>query len=349
MTALHPISQMNFAHSLTIRSACVLAALAIFAPNARAQYDPDWLFHVRAGVLVGFNVKADFSMSGQFNIAQSPTAGVYDDGYVRTDATGNAGGRTSFWGYQNASQYDASAQTLTYHQTTSYSASGSGSGDDSPYLGAELAGGGNFYHSKRLRIGWEVGAGMLPINIKDNENFAAPTTQNIPVYNTSPIIVPAAGFNGGSSGIGPTISATPSSTSTVTASGSLVGTQTLDAYLWSIKLGPTIFWDINRHFGLQLSGGPAVGIIPGHLKFDETITLPNGTAPHNAGQVSATEVAFGAYVNAILTFHVYKNADLYIGGQYQPLQDVTFSGQNREAHLKLGGQVGFMAGLNWPF
>ncbi len=340
---------MKLAKSVTVRLACGLVALAVFASNARAQYDPNWLFHVRAGVFVGINVKADFSMSGQFNLAPNPTAGVYDDGYVRTDATGNAGGLTSFWGYQNASQYSSAAQTLTFHQTTSYSASGSGSGDDSPYLGAELAGGGNFYRYKSIRLGWEVGAGLLPLNINESENFAAPVSQNIFVFNTGSIIVPTAPYNGGSSGIGPVISASPASTTAAVLPGSIVGTQTLEANLWALKLGPTFFWDISRYCGLQISGGPAMGVIPGDLKFNETIFLPDGTTPHNTGSVNSTKVAFGAYVNAIVTFHVAKNADLYLGGQYLPLQDVTFSGQGREARLKLGGQVGFMAGINWPF
>jgi len=49
--------------------------------------DDDWTRHFRVGGLVGFNVKANFSMSGSFNIAQNHPPGVYDDGYVLTDST----------------------------------------------------------------------------------------------------------------------------------------------------------------------------------------------------------------------------------------------------------------------
>jgi hypothetical protein len=339
--------KMNSTKSLSGQWLCGLASIMALAFSAQAQYDPNWLFHVRVGGLIGLNVKADFSRSGQFNVG-SPTAGVYDDGYVRVDATGNAQGQTSFWGYQNGSQLDSTAHTLLMHQTTSYSTSGTGSGDDAPYFGGELAGGGNFWRSKSLRIGWEVGASILPVSIPDNENLPATASQNLLLFNTGTIVVPTAPYNGGSSGLGPTISGTPSTITSTSLPATITGTQTLDATVWAIRLGPTFFWDLNQYVGLQLGGGAAFGIVPGDLKFNETVQLPTGSLP-NSGKISSTEFAFGGYVNAIVTFHVARNADLYLGGQYLPLQDVTFSGSGREARLKLGGQVGFMAGINWPF
>src|SRR6185312_14826186 len=65
--------------------------------------DSDWTRHFRIGALAGLNIKADFKTTGTF-AAASGTPGVYDDGYVLTDSTGNSGGLTGNWGYQNASQ-----------------------------------------------------------------------------------------------------------------------------------------------------------------------------------------------------------------------------------------------------
>ena len=92
-----------------------------------------------------------------------------------------------------------------------------------------------------------------------------------------------------------------------------------------------------------------IGIVPGTLKFDETVLLPDGTTPHSSGKISSTEVTFGGYVNVIATFHVIKNGDIYLGAQYLPLGDVSFGGNGRNADLKLVGQINFMAGINWPF
>ena len=87
-----------------------------------------WTRHFRLGALVGVNIDAEFKMSGQFSVSgsQPGTPGqpgvdhIYDDGYVRVDETGNAQGLTSYWGYNNASQYDPVAQTLTFHSASSF-------------------------------------------------------------------------------------------------------------------------------------------------------------------------------------------------------------------------------------
>ncbi len=340
-----PITTLTFRYGL-----CGLGALAVLASaSAQGPYDTNWQYHVRAGLFLGFNVKADFSRNGVFSVPASPTAGVYDDGYVRVDATGNAQGYTSFWGYQSASQLVPQSHTLLMHQTTAYSGSSGGSEDDSPYFGGELAGGGNLWRVNKLRIGWEFGAAALPVNIKDSGDLPATVNQNILSFDTGNIVVPTAPYNGGPSGVGPTIYASPTAQSTVTTLGTVSGSQTLKATICALKLGPSFFWDVGQYVGIQAGCGPALGIVPGDLKYDETIFVPGGSSVHNTGSASSTEVCFGGYVEVIATVHVARNLDLYVGGQYLPLQDVTFSGGGREARLKLGGQLGLLAGLNWPF
>jgi len=340
---------MNLTKADTGKWFCSLIGLVALEYVAQAQYESNWVFHVRAGPMVGLNVKASFSTSGQFNLAQNVPAGVYDDGYVRTDQTGNAGGLTSFWGYENASQFNPETHSLVMHQATTFSATGSGNGDDSPYLGVELAGGANIWRGQQWRVGLELGCSALPIRIKNEQNLPVNVNRNIVSFNTGNIVLPTAPYHGGPSGIGPLISATGMPLAGDTLAGALTGSQTLDATLVAVRLGPTLFWDVNRYIGLQAGAGPAIGIVPGSLKFDETLQLPDGTAPHNSGKISSTEVSFGGYVNVIATFHVVKNGDLYVGGQFLPLGNSNFGGNGRTAELKLGGQINFMAGVSWPF
>jgi hypothetical protein len=299
--------------------------------------------------MFGLNIKASFNTSGQFNLAENLPPGVYDDGYVRTDQTGNAGGLTSYWGYQNAPQYDPAAHSLLMHQATTFSATTSGSGESPPYVGAELAGGVNFWRWEHFRVGGELGFGALPISIKNQQNLPVTVNRNIFSFDTGNIVVPTAPYNGGPGGVGPLINGTGRSLPGDAVGGTFNGTQTLDVTLLAFKLGPTLYWDANRYFGLQLGAGPAIGILPGTLKFDETVFLPDGTAPHNSGQVSSTEVTFGGYVNVIGTIQVEKNADVYLGAQYMPLGNVNFGGNGRNAELKLTGQINFMVGFNWHF
>lgn len=96
--------------------------------------DDDWTRHFRVGALVGLNIKGNFSMSGSFNVSHK--AGIYDDGYVLTDSSGNSGGLTTYWGYNDSSQYDSGAQTLTMHSAKAFSltsgSTGSGNAGPSP-------------------------------------------------------------------------------------------------------------------------------------------------------------------------------------------------------------------------
>lgn len=322
--------------------------LVFMATSAPAQ-NTNWLGHVRAGAMVGLNISAKFSTTGRFNLAENLPAGTFDDGYVRPDQTGNSGGLTSNWGYQNASQVDAASHSLLMHQATTYSTSTSGSGSDEPYFGAEIADGGTLWCCDQFQIGWELGCGILPISINHQQSFTANVNRNTYAFNTGTIVVPTAPYNGGPGGIGPLISATGTPLGADTVVGAFRDSQNLDATLVAFKLGPTFFWDLSHVVGLQAGAGPAVAVLPGGLKFDDSVQLPNGSTLITSGRMNSAPVTFGGYVNLVATFHLAKNVDVYLGGQYMPLDSAKFGGNGREAELKLTGQVNFMAGLNWPF
>src|SRR6185503_3472856 len=129
-----------------------------------------WKGHFRIGMELGFNIQADFSAPPVLSVANAQVGApgvsgvdhVYDDGYVRVDNTGNAQGYTSYWGYNNSSQYDQ-ATTLTFHSGKSISlAESNRRADDPPYIGFEMAYGGEFAHWKKAWVGWEAGFGLLP-------------------------------------------------------------------------------------------------------------------------------------------------------------------------------------------
>ena len=85
--------------------------------------------------------------------------------------------------------------------------------------------------------------------------------------------------------------------------------------LYTVRLGPSFYWDLTEHIGMSLGAGPAVGIVSGDYKYDETITA-GGISARNAGQIGGTDLVYGGYVNAAVMYHVLDNADIYIGAQY---------------------------------
>ena len=314
----------------------------------------DWTRHFRIGALVGMNISAKFNESGVFNISGNNAAnGIYDDGYVREDQTGNAGGYTGYWGYNNASQYNAVAQTLSMHSTSSYSTSGSANDNGGPFPGFDMAYGDNLWYWKHARVGWELGFGLLPVSITDNHPMSATVNQSTYIFDTGGIVIPGAPYQGGPSGQGPLLPGSPASVSSQTLSaGTVTGTRTLDVMLYTLRLGPTFYWDLGDHVGMSLGAGPTIGLVSGDYKYDETITA-GGVSAHNTGSFGATDMTFGGYVNGTLMYHVHDewsgDADIFVSAQYMPMGDATFNGAGREGRLNLSGQLYFSIGINWPF
>jgi hypothetical protein len=309
----------------------------------------DWTRHFRIGVMAGFNISAKFNEQGLFNLSGNNAAnGIYDDGYVRPDQSGTTD-LTGYWGYNNASQYNSSAQTLTFQSASSYSTSVSSKDDGGPFPGFDMAYGDNLWYWKHARVGWELGFGLLPVTIKDKSSGAATVTQSSYVYDTSGLtLFPDAGYQGGPSGVGYTIPLTPLSTSSQTTAGTVTGSREIEAMLYSVRFGPTFYWDLTEDFGMSLGAGPAVGLVTGTYKYDETINYGAGSA-RNSGEFGGTDVLFGGYVNGTLLYHVLDDADFYLGAQYMPLGNASFNSGGRQSQLNFGGQVYVSLGINWPF
>jgi hypothetical protein len=315
----------------------------------------DWTRHFRIGAMVGMNISVNFSEKGPFSISGNNLAnGIYDNGYVRRDQTGNSGGYTGYWGYNTASQYnpagDGGKGTISMSSVTSYNTTGSAKEDAAPFAGFDMAYGDNLWYWKHARVGWELGFGLLPLNIKNTSSMSASVNQSTYTFNANGIVVPTAPYQGGPSGQGPVISGTPSSvTSQPLENQTVTGTRTLDVMLYTFRLGPSFYWDLTDDFGMSLGAGPALGIVSENLDYDETINLTDGTSSRNRGSIGATDMVFGGYVNGTLMYHVMDNADIYLGAQYMPLGNANLSGGGRQADLNLGGQIYISLGVNWPF
>ncbi len=312
--------------------------------------DDDWTRHFRIGALVALNAHANFSMNGNFNISgNNLAAGNFDDGYIRQDSTGNAGGYSSYWGYNNNSQYNAASGNLTLHSASSFSGQSDTSASDSFSAGFELAYGDSYWNWNGAKIGWEFGFGILPISITDRSPMSVGLTQNtytFPTYGFTATPTPYQGSYDGTGGA--LISTNGTLTSSTNTTGHLTGTRTLDTTLYTFRLGPNVYWDLNDSLGLYVGGGPAVGFAMSTLSYNESISYGGSTAL-NSGSVDSTSIVYGGYVNATLVYHAPEKADLYIGVQYMPLSDVTVEGNNRRAKLDLGGEIYISAGVNWPF
>ncbi len=305
---------------------------------------------------MALNIKAQFSMSGNFAVSGSnvgptnnPAADhFYDDGYVRVDQTTNAQGYTSFWGYRNTNQFNG-GQVLM-HGSTGFNLNDSGTKEDGgPQVGFDMAYGGDITRWGRAKVGWELGFSWLPIDIKDKRPLSADFTRVVHSYSSAGIDPPTPPYNGGESGIGPTIGSTATDAGTETSPGTLTGSRSIDVSMFNLRLGPTLHWDLGRHFAVEVSAGGAIGIFTGDYEFNETIVFNDGSQAVNQGRIDMSEVTYGGYASAVFLYHTIENADIYVGAQFMTLGDVNVSGMGRQAQLQMGQGVYLSAGINWPF
>jgi hypothetical protein len=301
--------------------------------------------------MVGLNISANFNVKNTVSFSGKGAAqGSYDDGYVHPSGNGQY---TSDWGYHDSSQYNAVANTLSMHQATSFSPTTgtSSEGSDSAFVGFDMAYGGNLWDWGNAKIGWDFGFGLLPISITDNLSLSGNVNRNVYVFDTTGIpsnLFPPVGYRGGPTGTWSINGSSPPPVPADPVPGGIVGSRKLDVMLYTFRLGPSVYWDLSKDFGLSAGAGPAVGIVSGNLQYNETITTAT-TSNTYKGQVDATDVVYGGYVNAMVMYHVEQNGDLYLGVQYMSLGNANISGGGRQGQLNLGGQVYITAGINWPF
>jgi hypothetical protein len=338
--------------------AVIWIACAPWMALAQNAEVPDWTRHFRLGAVVGLNMHADFKMNGQFYVSGASQAGpsgvsganhTYDDGYVRVDNTGNAQGYTSYWGYQNDSQYNAINQTLTFHGATSFDLTASEHENADPQAGLDLVYGGKLMKSGDALVLWEFGFMWMPVEVKDGTPLSSVFTRTVHSFDTGGIVVPVAPYNGGASGVGPTIHDVATAESGDTSPGTITGSRTLDTTLYNFRLGPTMHWEVNRHFAFSVGGGGAIAIASSDYKYNEKIHFSDGSVASNRGSFNNTEPLYGGYADVTLMVHTVENADIFIGARFMTLSDATVSSGGREARLELGTGFYFSAGINWPF
>ena len=287
----------------------------------------------------------------------------YNNGYVLTDISGNAGGQTWYWGYDNSSQVNFANNTISFDRTTMSRLPGSG-GDDSEdisKLGAELAynyelGVKEDWH--QLRYGLELAINWLPISFNNNNAYNASFSRLTDTYSYTPGTTPP-GYGVGSelpyqgSFAGPNfvINVPPiNSISTPLPGGDFLVQQSFDANLWGFRLGPYLEMPLSKRWSLHLSGGLAVGLIDDDVSWRETLTLPEGGRAITSNYSgSNTQLLWGYYVGLQAAYQISQRWGVEAGVQYQDIgvYDHNFGG--RAVELDLSKSIFIHAGLSFSF
>ena len=298
------------------------------------------------GPRFGMNFKADFQNNAGYFGSVNPglaTGGAnhtYNDGQVLVDSSANAGGRTWNWGYQNASQVVGGAMQFHVIQT-----SGSSSTDDNPQYGGELVYQrvvGNLPFNLPGCWGLEAGFGLTEINLQDNRR--GPVGVIIDTYALNGVLPPSAGYNGTFAGPGALLGDTPTRT---LGTAARISNQKLSGQLFSLRLGPFVEWNFTPELSLAASAGLTLAPATIDYDFSESGSLSGGTTAVDSGHASKFRLLYGPFAGAMFRYDFNRHWGVYVGAQFQSLNDMNLSSGTHTARLDQSATVYGTAGISW--
>lgn len=300
-----------------------------------------------------FNVSADLNnLPGGSN-----TGAEYDDGFVRADASGNAGGKTWFWGYTSANQVFGAAPTreLELHSANSPRDGFSEKFDEDPQYGFELGYGRELFRFGSERNPWVIGVdahfGSAALMLRADRTMSGSVTRRTDRFSLGSVVPPAPPYSGTFEGPGPLITATPSSSTPATATATSRQEAKIDGLFWGMRVGPFVEAPLISRMRLQIGGGFAAVHVDAKLSYTESfsVTGVGGPPPTRIDSRTTSEWLTGFYGEAKLEYWINDSTSVFLGGQYQNLGDMDISARNRTGKIDFGQSIAVTLGLGYAF
>jgi len=334
-----------FALTLALTSGSLAASLQA---QEAASDNPNWF---SVGPQFGLNLNARFKYVGNVNPASpGPATGggayrTYDDGFLRVDSSGDAGGRTWNWGYQNAGQVQGS--TLTMH-SSSAAVNGTLDQNDDPQTGFDLTFGRRLGTVLGGQWGWQAAFDFTAISIHDHQPLAGTGTLISDSYSLGNVTPPPAPYSGSFYGPGVLLGDTPTRT-TASETVLIAGSRTLDAQVYALRLGPYYEYAFGKHWSGRLGGGLALAVAHTQYSFNETITFGDGQVADHNGSSAGVEFQAGGYLEGKLLYAMTPRTSLFAGAQYECLGAFSRNAGNEQAQLDMNNAVYVRFGVQWNF
>jgi hypothetical protein len=314
---------------------------------------------VTVSLRFGLNIQGKFTGAGgpAASGQRTPSGGKrnYDDGYVLTDISGNAGNQSWYWGYDNSSQVNASGpNTIDFHRDTVVGGPASSQGDNTPYVGAEITynwelGKDDWRH---IHYGLEAALNFMPISFGSGGLYNVTLSRLTDTYGYTPgTTPPGAPYEGSFGGPGFVIN-TPvlGSTTTLVPGATLLAQQKFDANLWGFRLGPYVEMPLSKRWSLHASAGLAMGLMDAEAHWRETITLPaGGGTTRKAGGGDDFDVLGGYYLGLDAAYQFDENWALQVGVQFQDMGNYTHNFDGRAVELNLRHSLFIQVGVSYSF
>lgn len=307
------------------------------------------------------NVESSFSGLGSSSapFTPQPLGGgrnyEYEDGSVRVDASGNAGGLTGYWGYDNASQYDAAADSLSFNLNRSLSNGRAGETEEfSP--GFEIFGSlemGTFPGLSDRRISWGIKGGIhyAKISTGGSGSLTSDVLRVTDTFDTTGItLFPSPGYQGSFNGPGALIGDDPSRTVTLIENGATLRSDLdLDVDMITLAAGPYIKIPLAERFSVSAEAGVSVSIAHGDYEFDTLTTITGRPAQASSGNDTRTMVLPGLHAGVGAVWQLTEHFGLQGSARYQYIDSFSVDANGSNAALSFDGAAVVSLGGVWTF
>jgi hypothetical protein len=310
----------------------------IIAPSANDDTWPD-VNRVSLGYRMGFNMPIKLKNVGSPAFANNPSVNgkSYADGFVGTDSTGNAGGLTTYWGYNSGSQVSAGNSALILHNSSSGTIQSDM--DDGPYNGIELS----FDHEIGRHQSWRWGieGAFNWMDLSVHQRTTAPAgvlgADTFSLGYTPPSAPYTGPYNAGPYEplLGTAATAVP-----VTVASSF------DANFYGFRLGPYLDLPVNKHLLLTFSAGLSVTIADGSFSYVESNPMQGAASSASASDL---DVLPGGYASAQATVKLTKAINVFAGLQFQSSEDYKITAGTKQTDMDLSQSLYFTTGLSYSF
>jgi len=334
--------------NILLNSGVVFAAVGMGTAVQAADQDDFW-GRFNLSYQAAFNMSASFSGVGGYAAPGHGAAGFYNDGFVGVDSTKNAGGLTTYWGYDNASQI--SGDDVFMHRSVA-SAINSGDTDPGVQNGVQLSyeqplGGGKHWH-----WGVAAAASWTGINISDNRTLFGNVMATTDGYSLNGSIPPLAPYTGTVLGPGMLLQASPWDFHSVVNQANaaqIIGSRKIDANLYGLRLGPYLELPICKYFSFEVGGGLSVGLLSSDFSYNDSVTISGLPAQTHAGSGSDFGALVGGYVDAQADVHLTRHFSLTGGVEFNALGTFDQTVGNQTAHLDLSRSIYITGGISYQF
>lgn len=316
-----------------------------------------WSFAFGVSSILG--AEADFSGLGrrQSPFTAAPTGITadrnYDNGSNLIDDTGNAGGLTSFWSYENPSQFDPSG-------TGSISLSIFNSNQDALAQADDVGFGIEIFAYKEFgdvpisfipnaKWGLRFGYGTNSFEFDNNSVLSSSVdviTDSFDLGNATP---PAAPFVGSPTGFGNALLGDSPIRSTSTTSAVVSGSREIEATLVQFSAGSYIDFPLSENISVRGEAGLSLALAHGDYSFSSTTTIENLDPQFTQSSESDTTVLPGFYAGLSAVYQINDNTSFDLGIRYQYFDSFSIETGGSQAEIDFSGSFLTSAAISFSY